>query len=99
VHNGYSNQPKQHTMASNDLYLTTLTEVLLMVAEEDYGTLIEIIERLRATSEGTEILYNIMERDFRGAGEVISDICRYIEEGDCYEDEDSTDVLSCIETT
>jgi hypothetical protein len=85
-------------MISEDAYLTTLGEILLVVSDTDYGTLIEITERLRATSEGTEILYNIMERDFRGAGEVISDICRFLEEGDCYE-EDSTDVLSRIETT
>ena len=86
-------------MASEDFYLTTLGEILLVMADTDYGTLINVVEKLRATSEGTEILYNIMERDFRGAGEVIADICRYIEEGDCYEDEDSTDVLSCIEIT
>ena len=84
-------------MISEDFYLTTLGEILLVVSDTDYGTLINVVEKLRATSEGTEILYNIMERDFRGAGEVISDICRYIEEGDCYETEDSTDVLSCIE--
>jgi hypothetical protein len=85
-------------MISEDFYLTTLGEILLVVSDTDYGTLINLVEKMRDTSEGSDILNNLMDRNLRGIGEEIADVCRFLEEGDDYE-EDSTDVLSCIETT
>ena len=85
-------------MISEDFYLTTLGEILLVMADTDYGTLINLVEKMRDTSEGSDILNNLMDRNLRGIGEEIADVCRFLEEGDDYE-EDSTDVLSCIETT
>ena len=69
-----------------------------MVSDNDYGTLINLVEKMRDTSEGSDILNNLMDRNLQGIGEEIADVCRFLEEGDDYE-EDSTDVLSCIETT
>jgi hypothetical protein len=86
-------------MISEDAYLTTLGEILLVMADTDYGTLINVVEKMRDTSEGSDILHSLVDRNLRGIGEEIADICRFLEEGDDYEDEDSTDVLSCIETT
>ena len=83
-------------MVSEDFYLTTLGEILLVMADTDYGTLINLVEKMRDTSEGSDILHSLVDRNLRGIGEEIADVCRFLEEGDDYE-EDSTDVLSCIE--